>query len=259
MIQVRHERRRHHRRTGSEHVGQQTGQIELARTGGPPQDGTHEVAQTRVGQHPLAIEAAVGVAHGFEAGGIRAKLAQRPQARVGLVQVSGRGVEIPVACLPERDGSLFGREQKQPPPAFAKHLRRRSDRPRAFELRPGHLPREELGQPWPALVGGAGPRHEGIRGGAAPCQIIQRMQPSQCPELGLTIARDPGVLDGGGDFRPGGGVPNPQRDRDWRPNREHIVGLARCQMVTFEIDDPQVIQQLPQLAAQSRECRAAQV
>src|SRR5205823_13021235 len=39
--------------------------------------------------------------------------------------------------LPERGGSLFGREQKQPPPAFAKHLRRRSDRPRAFELRPG--------------------------------------------------------------------------------------------------------------------------
>ena len=86
-IQVGHQRCRHRGWAWAEDVRQQTGQKHLPRPSYPPQGRPHEVAQTRVGQHPLTIEAAVRVRDRVQAFVVCCELGQRLQTCVATEQV----------------------------------------------------------------------------------------------------------------------------------------------------------------------------
>src|SRR5438128_5707381 len=102
MVEVGHQARGDDGRTGADDVGQQSCEKDLTRSGNVPQRGPHEVTQPRVGNNPLAIEAAVGVANRLQTWAARRQRLKRLKSVAGLTQINRRRIKIAVARVSKR-------------------------------------------------------------------------------------------------------------------------------------------------------------
>jgi len=78
-------------------------------------------------------------------------------------------------------------------------------------------------------------------------------------QLRFATARQTHIVNRGQLVAARFGVSDTHRNRDRCPNRKHVDGLPRGELVAFEIDNPQLVERVAQLLTQAREAGAAQI